>query len=230
MKVTSGKVLKDLYHIIGDVSIEGTVYLGENVKINVTEKLCFKGDAIIRDHAMIFGRDITLGEHTYLDHHAEIGGGSCTCKESFLEVGKHFHLGSYTMVNTARPIWIGDVVGLGRMTNLYTHGVYLNVLDGFPEQWGSIIIGSNVWLPNATVLPNVTIGDNTVVGACSLVTKNIEGGGLWRGIPAERVKGVVYPNPMDAKERMAYLGGFVNPTDDELRRHGIRNSQDVLKQ
>lgn len=105
--------------------------------------------------------------------------------------------------------------------HLHEHGAYLDVTQGFPEQWGPVHIGNNVWIPNATILPNVSIGDNTVIAACSLVNKSIEGGGLWAGIPARKVEGVTYPNPTSEGERKAYLDS-IGSDKEELRRHGIR--------
>ena len=192
--------------------------------LDVTERLNFKGDALIRDNTRIVGRDIEVGHKFYMDHHAEIGGGSCYGKKSRLRIGDHFHMGSYSLINTAREVTIGDVVGMGRFSSIHTHGAYLNVLDGFPEQWGPVRIGNNVWLPNATILPNVTIGDNTVVASKSLVNKDIEGGGLWAGVPAKKKEGVKYPEPMHSHDRIAYLEGLKTDDKEELRRHGIREA------
>lgn len=175
--------------------------------------------SIIRKNAIIGGRDIEIGHHFYMDHHAEIGGGSCFDADSRLRIGDDCHLGSYSMINTAREVTIGNNVGLGRFTNVYTHGAYLNVLEGFPEQWGSVRIGNNVWIPNATILPGVTIGDNTVIAACSMVNRDIEGGGLWAGIPARRIEGVKYPDPWTKEKREEYLRSL----KDDPRRHGIRD-------
>ena len=39
---------------------------------------------------------------------------------------------------------------------------------------GSVIIGKNVWVGDkATILPGVTIGDGVIVGANSVITKDI---------------------------------------------------------
>jgi acetyltransferase-like isoleucine patch superfamily enzyme len=205
------------------ISANSTITIEESAIIDVSERLVFRGDALIRDNARIVGRDIELGHKFYMDHHAEIGGGSCKCPESKLRIGDHFHIGNFSVINTAREVIIGNEVGMGRFSNIYTHGAYLNVLEGFPEQWGPVKIGNNVWMPSATVMPNVSIGDNTVVAAGSIVTKSIPGGGLWAGTPARQIDGVKYPNPMSEEEKRNYLAKLDTDDPEELRRHGIRH-------
>ena len=40
---------------------------------------------------------------------------------------------------------------------------------------------------NCTILPNVRIGENVIVGACSVVTKDLEPDGVYAGVPAKRI-------------------------------------------
>lgn len=55
--------------------------------------------------------------------------------------------------------------------------------------WKKIKIGNNCFIGcNSTIMPGVTIGDNSVVGACSVVTKNIPEGEVWAGNPARFVR------------------------------------------
>lgn len=50
-------------------------------------------------------------------------------------------------------------------------------------------IGNNVWIGmNVCVLPGVEIGDNSIVGAGSVVTKNIPSNEIWVGNPARFVQ------------------------------------------
>lgn len=50
-------------------------------------------------------------------------------------------------------------------------------------------IGSNVWIaPNCTILKGVTIGDNAVIGAGSVVTKDVQAFELVAGVPARRLR------------------------------------------
>lgn len=54
---------------------------------------------------------------------------------------------------------------------------------------GPVIIGKNVWIGDkATVLPGVTIGDGAIIGANSVVTKDIPANSIAVGIPAKVVK------------------------------------------
>lgn len=54
-----------------------------------------------------------------------------------------------------------------------------------------VVLGRNVWLgANVTVLPGVTIGDDAVVGAGSVVTKDVPAGTIVVGSPARVVRAV----------------------------------------
>lgn len=51
------------------------------------------------------------------------------------------------------------------------------------------IIGDNVYIAsNATVIGNIRIGDNVIVGAGSVVTKDIPNGAVVVGNPAHRIR------------------------------------------
>jgi acetyltransferase-like isoleucine patch superfamily enzyme len=59
------------------------------------------------------------------------------------------------------------------------------------EKCGEVIIEDNVWLGmNVSVLPGIRIGNNSIVGAGSVVTKNIPPNQIWVGNPARYVKDI----------------------------------------
>jgi len=56
----------------------------------------------------------------------------------------------------------------------------------------NIVIGKNVWLGGGViVLSGVNIGDNSVVGAGSIVTKNIAANSFYAGNPAKKIKSLI---------------------------------------
>jgi acetyltransferase-like isoleucine patch superfamily enzyme len=150
---------------------------------------------IIRSGARIEGYYVELGEESYLDHGAWIGGGSCFDSSAYLKAGPWLHMGWNSQINIARGVDIGEEVGIGIETKIFTHGAFLPVDLGFPAQWESVKIGNRVWLPNAWVNPGVTIGSNVVVAAKSLVNRDLPSGCLAGGIPAKVLKEGAYPIP-----------------------------------
>lgn len=83
-------------------------------------------------------------------------------------------------------IYVGDRTMIGPNVTIATAGhPILPQLRRQGYQYNSPVrIGQNCWLgANVTVLPDVTIGDNTVVGAGSLVTKDLPANVVAVGSP-----------------------------------------------
>lgn len=107
-----------------------------------------------------YGKHISVGENFY----ANIG---CT----ILDVGK---------------VTIGDNVMFGPHVCIYTagHPIHPESRNSGYEYGIPVNIGNNVWIGGSTaVLPGVTIGDNAVIGAGSVVTKDIPANVIAVGNP-----------------------------------------------
>lgn len=211
--ITEGRNCKigNNLNIVGDgkIMLGNNVTIGNNVSINVRQRLLIGDRSIIGDNFVIEGREIEIGIEFWSGHHCHIGGGSCFEKPSKLKLGYWVHLGNYGMLNTTRQVTIGNEVGMGIETKIYTHGAYLSMIDGFPADFGPIEIGNHVWLPYAIVMPNVHIGDNVVVGAGAIVTKDLPLGCLAVGMPARVIRENCYPKKFTKQERKLLIDGFL---------------------
>jgi len=55
----------------------------------------------------------------------------------------------------------------------------------------SVKIRRNVWLEaGVTICPGVTIGENSVIGAGSVVTKDVPSNTVYAGVPAKFIKSI----------------------------------------
>ena len=124
---------------------------------------------------------------------AEIGDG-CYIEPPFHANwgGRHVHFGNHVYANfnltliDDTHIYIGShtMIGPGVIIATAGHPV-LPILREQAYQYNAPIhIGSNCWLgAGVIVLPGVTIGDNTVIGAGSVVTKDIPSDVVAVGAP-----------------------------------------------
>ena len=89
-------------------------------------------------------------------------------------------------------ISIGDNTTISFEVAFVTHDaatrVIRNLPDGNPETviYGPIKVGKNCFIGcRTTILPNVEIGDNTIIGACSLVNRDIPANVVAAGNPCK---------------------------------------------
>lgn len=88
-------------------------------------------------------------------------------------------------------VTIGDDVQIGPNVQLLTATHPVDA-DARRDKWESaapIVIGSNVWLGGGVIVcPGVTIGENTIVGAGSVVTRDLPANVIAVGSPARTVR------------------------------------------
>ena len=114
-----------------------------------------------------------------------------------VDYGSQVRIGARSFANfglialDVAPITIGDDVQIGPNVQLLTP---IHPLEAGPrrDKWEAakpITIGDNVWLGGGVIVcPGVTIGADTVVGAGSVVTKDLPEGVLALGNPARVVR------------------------------------------
>lgn len=115
--------------------------------------------------------------------------------KSGLQVGKDFRCqGSVTFGSEPYLIKIGDHVSLSFKVRFITHdgGTWV-FRDSAPEykdisKFGPIVIHDNCFIGACSIiLPNITIGKNSIIGAGSVVTKNVPANSVWAGVPARHI-------------------------------------------
>ena len=108
-----------------------------------------------------------------------------------IEIGEKFYANFNCVILDEAPVRFGDNVFVGPNCAFYTA---LHPLDAGLRSLGlesarPITIGNDVWFGgNVIVLPGVTIGDRCVIGAGSVVTRDIPSDSLAFGNPCKAVK------------------------------------------
>ena len=108
-----------------------------------------------------------------------------------IEIGKNFYSNHNLVILDGNKVTFGDNVFIGPNCGFYTAG---HPLDAETRNKGleyakPIKVGNNVWFGgNVVVLPGVKIGDNVVIGAGSVVTKDIQSNVVAVGNPCKVIK------------------------------------------
>ncbi|MDX8048219.1 sugar O-acetyltransferase [Lentzea sp. BCCO 10_0798] len=129
---------------------------------------------------------------------AEIGENSTFMQRLQIEYGYNTRIGANSFMNydgiilDCGPVTIGDHVMMGPRVQLLTALHPVEDHDARIEGWETtapIVIGDKVWFGGGVIVcPGVTIGNNTVVGAGSVVTRDLPAHVLAVGNPARVVR------------------------------------------
>lgn len=108
-----------------------------------------------------------------------------------ITIGENFFANFNLTILDEAPVTIGNNVFIGPNVNIYTacHPLDSAQRDTLLEWAEPVTIGDSVWIGgNTTILPGVTIGSRTVIGAGSVVTRDIPDGVVAAGNPARIIK------------------------------------------
>jgi acetyltransferase-like isoleucine patch superfamily enzyme len=143
-------------------------------------------DVKIHDFVNLYG--CTIGDNTKIGHFVEIQKGA--------KIGKNCKISSHTFI--CEGVTIEDYVLIGHnvtfINDLFPRATNA---DGKPQtevDWVCIPIlikkGASIG-SSATLLCGITVGENSMVGAGSLVTKDVPAGTIVAGNPAKVLRKVV---------------------------------------
>ncbi len=142
------------------------VYLGDDVCLS--GKLTFSGARIFPDP------ELRIGDRTFIAH------------ESRFTVAKSIIIGNDVLI--ASGCWILDYSGHPLDPELRLAGVQVDPGDVRPVR-----IEDKVWLGSGViVLPGVTIGEGAVIGAATVVTKDVPPGAICVGNPGRVLSRTVH--------------------------------------
>lgn len=140
------------------IEFEGDNYIGKNVEIGSSTKIFVGSKTTIQDRCILLG-DIEIGRY-------------CTFAPNiYLSSGRHYY-------QFKPEFYIRD-----------QDSMIMNDPELAKKHSKKIIIEDDCWLGiNVVVMSGITIGKGSVIGANSVVTKNVEPYSIMTGSPAQLIK------------------------------------------
>lgn len=108
-----------------------------------------------------------------------------------IELGDNVYFNMNCIILDSAPVKIGSNTFIGPNVQIYTpiHPLDYKTRNTYQESAKPVTIGKNCWLGGSVViLPGVNIGDGSVIGAGSVVTKDIPCDSVAYGNPAKVVR------------------------------------------
>jgi len=121
-----------------------------------------------------------------------------------IQVGERVFFNFNCVVLDVGPVTIGPRTMFGPNVQIYTATHPMNHLERSSgrEYAKSIVIGEDVWIGGSAVIcPGVTIGNRSVIGAGSVVTKDIYEDVFAAGNPCRVIKSLTEVSPLSKEKK-----------------------------
>jgi len=158
--------------------------------------------------AQIVGREISIGNDFFSSVPTGkkffVGGGGALLPTSHLTIGDRCTVHDI-MINIAKPVYIGNDVGISGEVNFYTHYFWNSIFKGYPNKFASIKISDGCIIgAKSLFLPGVELNNNVIVGAGSIVTKSFPPNSIIGGNPAKLIR-EFFPKQLSKKDQIKLL-------------------------
>lgn len=194
-------VIDDYARILSNVEIKDGSYIGSfstigdpgiNYSNYKTKKTIIEKNALIRSHSVIY-HDVKIGENFQCGHRVTIREKSDIGKNvkigTLSDIQGHCTIGNY--VNLHSNVHIGQKSIIEDFVWIFPYTVLTN--DPTPpsdQLYGVTVKKFAVIATNSTILPGVKIEEDALIGANSLVNKNVKKGMIVVGNPLKEIGGI----------------------------------------
>ncbi len=166
------------------MKLDGMLFLGSGVTLQVG-----------RDARLRFGRWVWIGHGTKI-----------RCHEGEVRIGDKTVVGQECTISAYQHVSIGEQCILADRVMLIDFDHNVAEVDRPIRVQGiykrDVRVGSNVWIGyGAQILRGVSVGDNSIVGAGSVVTKDVPANAVVGGAPARVIRMRDAPQTLRWKDR-----------------------------
>ncbi len=170
-------------------------YIARSVTLRCPKQIHLASDVMIDENVQLIAtsrcpRAIRIGRKSFLRSFVMVNAGP---PEGFVSIGKHCSIGQSTILygngglNIGNNVMISGQCFIVASAHNHTTGDIPYSEQGYSAK--GITIDNNVWIgAGAKILDGVTIGQGAIVGANSVVTRDIPNNTIVAGIPARPLK------------------------------------------
>lgn len=151
------------------------------------ERLCFLKN-------IVQNPNIVVGDYTYYDDFEDVRNFEKNVRYHFDFIGDQLRIGKFCAIASGVEFILNGGNHLVDALSSYPFSIFGNGWEqamegrGFPNK-GDITVGNDVWLGyRSVILAGVTIGDGAIVGAYSVVTKDVPPYTIVAGNPAKEIR------------------------------------------
>lgn len=199
VKIGDNSIIYDNVFIGDNTIICNDCVIGEptnayykNVEVYENPSTVIGPDSMIRSHAIIyagstFGKGLITGHRITIRENAIIGD-HCLIS-TLVDIQGNCRIGNYSRLYS--NVHIGELTQIGNYVMIFPFSIFTND----PQPPSNVLVGSSVGdytiiTVHCSVLPGVKIGAHSLVGANSVVSRDIQEYSFAIGSPAKRIKDI----------------------------------------
>lgn len=188
-------IVRYLKTLIRKKIYESIIYADEDIQFEIFSRL---QDTYMKHKYMKFRKKYHINENFRFN-----GNNILFYGDGIIQCGENSYIGelSTVLADENCKVVIGNNCSISHNVRIYTSsGVADQNFSAKKREkyFGDVIIEDGVWIgANVFINPGVKIGFNSVVGANSVITKDIESNAIFGGVPAKLIR---YKKKLDESE------------------------------
>lgn len=216
--ISSGCVIRGKH-----IEIGADVFIGPNCQIGgwnrpKCDRLIIGDDSFLANDINIAAPIVEIGDYVKIQRFSGLFG------ERPCAIGHNTWVGQGSILNSTGFLFIGNNVGIGIYSYIWTHVAHGELLEGCTMfSHDPTILEDDAWLVggNIVVNPGIRLAKRSCVLPGSVVTKNTVEGHAYAGVPARDMNDHLVPyQPVDLSEKFKRMKAFIQEFADFRRAEG----------